>query len=91
MEHVCAVFVSGGVLSEGPRLQAITPANLPLMAQSCLTARPPCCMRFPDTIHYFREMKLFMCLFVCFIFKCRCYVRRVKTLTARSGAVQLNF
>lgn len=35
-----------GVLSEGPRLQAITPANLPHMAQSCLTARPPCCMWF---------------------------------------------
>lgn len=51
------LWVVGGasVLSEGPldqrpahcRLQAITPANLPHMAQSWLTARPPCYMWFP--------------------------------------------
>lgn len=28
-----------------------------------------------DTIHYFREMKLFMYLFICLIFMCCCFVR----------------
>lgn len=55
-------------------LEAFTPANLPHVAWSYSYRHATLLYVLSDTTHYFRELKLFMYLFFCFIYLCCCFV-----------------
>lgn len=88
------VFVSGGVLSEAPLNQKGVQCCLVVLCHpskpsthgtNILSYCQALLYMLSDKMHYFREIQLFMYLFICFIFKCCCFVHLSPDYLFRCG------